>query len=107
MPAQISPTEEALEVIQSLPSGTMLVIDGTVAEANVGFTMSCRGINPDQMGVKLVQELPDDDFYQPDPNLPIFLDNLVWGNLESEGKELSIIFMPVADEQVRFLAFIK
>jgi hypothetical protein len=107
LPAHISPSEEALAVIQVLPNGTMLVIDGTVAEANVGYTMSCRGINPDQMGVKLAQELPDDDFFQPDPDLPIYLDTLVWDNLESEGKELSIIFIPAVDEEVRFLAIIK
>ncbi|HMF31157.1 MAG TPA: hypothetical protein VKK79_07075 [Candidatus Lokiarchaeia archaeon] len=107
MPFRISPSDEARTVFQSLPNGTMLMIHGTVAEANVSYTMSCRGINPDQMGVKITSELHDDDCLQSDPNLPFFLDTLVWNNLESDGKELSVVFLPAEDEEIRFLAIIK
>jgi hypothetical protein len=102
-------SQETLDAIHALPKGSVLVIDGTIAEMSVGFTMSCRGIDPDQMGVIIEQDAPSplEDFDQPVPDIPLYVDKEVIQSLTSRGKTLKIAFVPAADNKCRFLAFVK
>ncbi len=87
----------------------MLVIDGTIAEMSVGYTMSCRGIDPDQMGVIIEQGVPQprEDFTQPVPDVPLYIDKEILQSVAKRGKTLRIAFVPAIDNKCRFLAFAK
>ncbi len=102
-------SQETLDAIQTLPEGTVLVIDGTIAEMSVGYTMSCRGIDPDQMGVIIEQGVPQppEDFTQPVPDVPLYIDKDIMKSVAKRGKILRIAFVPAIDKKCRFLAFAK
>jgi hypothetical protein len=102
-------SQETLDAIHTLPEGAVLVIDGTIAEMSVGYTMSCRGIDPDQMGVIIEQDVPSpvEDFTRPVPDVPLYIDKEILQSLAKGGKTLKIVFVPAADNKYRFLAFAK
>lgn len=109
MAANVIFSKETLDAIHTLPVGAVLVIDGTIAEMSVGYTMSCRGIDPDQMGVIIEQSAPNppEDFIQPVHDVPIYIDKDIMQSLSKRGKNLKIAFVPATDEKCRFLAFAK
>ncbi len=102
-------SQETLDAIYTMPESVVLVIDGTIAEMSVGYTMSCRGIDPDQMGVIIEQGVPSpvEDFTRPVPDVPLYIDKEILQSLGKRGKTLNIVFIPVADNRRRFLAFAK
>src|SRR4030043_406087 len=97
MAGKVVPSQEALAAMRQLPSGTFLIVDGTIAEATVGYTMSCRGIDPDQMGVYLLGELPEPvgEFSRPIHDLPLFISNDILRDLEEEYKCLHVLALPL------------
>jgi len=102
-------SNETLAAIHTLPKEAVLVIDGTIAEMSVGYTMSCRGIDPDQLGVKIEQNIPHplEDFIRPVADVPLYIDKEIMQYLEMHGKNLNIVFLPATDGKCRFLAFAK
>ncbi len=109
MAANVTLSKETMDAIHTLPKGAVLVIDGTIAEMSVGYTMSCRGIDPDQMGVIIEQGVPQppEDFTQPLPDVPLYIDKGVLQSMANQGKNLRITFVPAVDNKCRFLAFAK
>ncbi len=109
MAANVTLSKETRDAIHTLPEGAVLVIDGTIAEMSVGYTMSCRGIDPDQLGVHIENEVPNpiEDFMQPVPNVPLYIDKDIIQSVTKRGKNLRIAFVPAADNKCRFLAFAK
>jgi hypothetical protein len=109
MASNVLVSQETLDAIHTLPVGSVLVIDGTIAEMSVGYTMSCRGIDPDQMGVIIEKGEPNppEDFTRPVPNVPLYIDKEILQSLSKRGKNLKIIFVPVSDNKCRFLAIAK